>query len=62
MKNLQFNSYQCGAGWVGSKKSKLISIPPRGAELKSCLISVLPPLLGGENQRGVKERGASQAE
>ena len=35
MKILQFNPYQCGAGQVGSKKSKPILTPPRGVGLKS---------------------------
>ena len=40
MKNLQFNPYQCGAGWggdgrVGSKKSKPIPTSLHGAWLKS---------------------------
>ena len=37
MKNLQFNSYQCEAGWVWSKKFKPISVSRCGAGLKSHL-------------------------
>ena len=45
-------------GWGGSKKSKFISTPPRGAGLKSYPILAPPPLRGGENPRGAKRGGA----
>ena len=50
-----------GAGRVGSKKSKLISAPPRGAGLKSPLIPAPLPLQGRENPRGAKWGRVSQA-
>ena len=55
MKNLQFNLYQCGAGRVGSKKSKPIATPPRGAGLNSRPIPVSPPLRGRENLHRAKQ-------
>ena len=60
MKNLQLNLYQYGAGRVGSKKSKSIPAPPRGARLKSCPILAPPPLRGRENPRGAKRGRAGQ--
>ena len=42
----------------GSKKSKLIPVPPHGAGLKSCPISVPPHLRSGENPREAKRGGA----
>ena len=47
MKNLQFNPYQCGAGWggdgrVGSKKSKPITDSLHGTGLKSLNPSLVP--------------------
>ena len=42
MKNLQFNPYQRGAGWGGSKKSKLIPAPPRPAPWCGAKISPHP--------------------
>ena len=68
MKNLQFNPYQCGAGWGGSKKSKLIPAPPRpapprGAGLKSPPIPAPLPLRGEENPlRRSGERRVKQGE
>ena len=61
MKNLQFNPYQCGAGWGGdgrvwSKKSKPIPTPPHIARLKSPPIPTPPPLQDGKNPRGAKQR------
>ena len=52
---------QGGASQSGSKKSKPIPTPPRSARLKSHPIPATPPLRGGENLRGVKRGGASQA-
>ena len=51
-----------GMGRGGSKKCKSIPAPPRGAGLKSCPISALSPLQGGENPHGAKRGGAGQAE
>ena len=48
-------------GRGGSKKSKPIPAPPRGAGLKSCPIPAPSPLRGGENPHGVKRGGAGQA-
>ena len=63
MKNLQFNPYQCGTGWGGSKKSKLIPAPPRGAGLKSPPILAPLPLWGEENPlRRSGERQVKQGE
>ena len=52
MKNLQFNPYQRGTGMGrdGSKKSKPIPAPPRGAGLKFPPIPTPQPLLGGETR------------
>ena len=67
-----YNPYQgrIGTGWGGvgwggvrlggSKKSKPISVPPRGARLKSCSIFATTPLRGGENLHGVNRGGAGQ--
>ena len=52
---------RCGAGRDGSKKCKPIPAPSHGAGLKSCAIPVPPPLRGGENPYGVKQREAGQA-
>ena len=60
MKNLQFNPYQQGAGWGGSKKTKPIPAPPCGARLKSHPIPAPSPLRGGENPYGVKRGGVCQ--
>ena len=59
MKNLQFNIYQCGAGWdrLGLKRSKSIPVLLRGAGLKSYSISTPSTLQGGENPCGVKWGG-----
>ena len=38
--------------------SKLIPTPPLWQGLKSCPITTLPPMRGGENPRGVKQEGA----
>ena len=46
-----------GVGRGGFKKSKLISAPPHGAGLKSCLISTPLPLQGEANPRGAKQEG-----
>ena len=47
------------AGRGGSKKSKPIPAPPRGAGLKSCPIPTPSPLRGRENPSGAKRGGAS---
>ena len=63
MKILQFNPYQCGAGQVGSKKSKPILTPPRGVGLKSRSTPphpTPPPLRGGKTPYGVKWGVAGQ--
>ena len=44
----------------GSKKSKPISVPSRGARLKSCSIFAATPLRGRENLHGVNRGGAGQ--
>ena len=49
------------AGQGGSKKSKLISILPHGAGLKSHPIPVPLPLWGGDNPREMKQGGLSGA-
>ena len=59
MKKLQLRPYQCGAGmrWGevgGSKKSKFITAPPRGAGLKSHIIPAPSLLWGEKNLSGVK--------
>ena len=66
MKNLQFNPYQCGAGWgedgrVGSKKSKPIPAPLHGARLKSRPHSCPTKVVGGENPCRAKGGEAGQA-
>ena len=54
MKNLQFNSYQCGAGQSRLGLKRLNPSPPHGARLKSRPISTPPPLRDGENPCGIK--------
>ena len=43
---------------IVSKMSKLIPTPPLWQGLKSCPITTLQPMRGGENPRGVKQEGA----
>ena len=62
MKNLQLKPLAMwggdGEGRGGSKKSKSITVPPRGVGLKSCPIPAPPPLWGGKNLCGAKQGGA----
>ena len=51
---------QDGAGWVRSKKSKLIPVPPCDAGLKSYPIPTPSPLQDGKNLCGAKQRGMGQ--
>ena len=63
MKNLQFKPFSMrgGAGRVGAKKFKHISISTRSAGLKSCPIPIPQPLRGGKNSHETKREETGQA-